>query len=373
MGWLDAALEAGKSFAKDNAGSIAAGVAGAVLGSGTSKGPTGATSSISSVPAWMSDYAQQLLTQANLAASQPYQQYAGPRIAGQTQDQKDAANMVRSNTGQAAGVVQNAMGMLDPNAGKGMLTQAGNYLDGAGGSWLDPGTSGKYMADYRANVTNPAQTQAMRTWNDEINPSIQGTFSGAKGVGAFGSDAMLRTLGGQGSKLTQQLGENMASYLDKGYTQGMSQFNTQNTQQGQLAQIAANLGKTQQDMNQSGVNTQADLAKQWQQLQSNDANALDAIGTREQNLNQGAMDIDFQNWGAQRGYSKEQLDYLQKYLTGLGNSVDKTTTSTTSGTTNTSPLQAATQGLGIYKTLQELGKSPVASSGGSGSGYVDTP
>lgn len=344
-GWLDTIT----GLARDNIGGIAAGVAGAVLGSGKNSGGGSQTTSITSVPPWMSDYAQQLLSQANMLAAQPYQQYGGPRVAGLTQDQQDAANMVRGQAGQAGNVVADAMGRVDPNAGQGMLTQAGNYLNNAGGNWLD--NSGNFMADYQQHVTNPAVSQAMRTWNEQINPSIQADFAGNKGVGAYGSSAMLKNMTTAGSRLSEVLGDNMAQYLDRGYGHGMNQFNTQNQQQGQLAQIAQGLGQTQQNMNLTGANDMAKLAQQWQQMGLTDANALNAVGQQQQGIDQGAMNVDYSNWLEAQGYGKDQIAYLQSVLQGNAPFTDRTQTGINSSTTYTSPLQAATQGFSLYNAI----------------------
>lgn len=349
-GWLETIKSAGTNLLKDNAGSIAAGVAGAILGSGKNDAGGSTTVSTTSVPAWMSDYAKQLMTQANLVAAQPYAQYEGPRVAGQTQDQQDAANMIRGNAGQVGAVIGDAMGRLDPNAGQGMLTQAGQYMQNAGGSWLD--NSGRFMDDYTSNVTNPAVTQAMRAWDEQINPGIKSDFAGAKGVGAFGSDAMLRHTLASGERLTQQLGENMAAYLDKGYSGGMNQFNAEQGRQGQLAQIAAQLAQQQQTMNQSNVNTTADLAERWGAANAQDANLLNAIGQDQRNINQQAMDVDYDNWLGANNYDKEQLAFLQNMLQGNTNFADKTTTDNSSKTNYTSPLQAATQGYALYNAIK---------------------
>jgi hypothetical protein len=362
MGWLDAAVKMGTDALSKNAGGIAAGVAGAVLGSGTSKGGGNATTSITSVPTWMSDYAQQLLGQANVLASQPYQQYSGPRIAGFTQDQNDAANLIRTNTGQASGVIQDAMGQLDPNAGQGMLTQAGQYLDKAGGSWLD--NSDRYMADYTSKVIDPSKAQAMRLWDEQLNPGISAKFAGQGGVGAYGSPGMLASMQQAGVKLGTQLGENMAAYQDKGYSQGANIFGNEQSRQGQLAQIAAGLGKQTQDMNLAGVNTQADLAKQWAAMNAGDVSALQGIGAQEQAQNQGAMDVDYQNWLEQQDYGKGQLSYLQDFLknSDMGN---RTTSGTNASTTYTSPLQAATGSYALYQAIMN-GTKPPGTAGGSG-------
>ncbi len=357
MGWLDTAIDVGKNVVSKNAGGIAAGVTGAILGSGTGKGGGGQTTSITSVPAWMSDYAQQLMTQANMAASRPYEQYAGPRVAGLTQDQQDAANMVRSNAGQVGGVLQNAMGQIDPNAGQGMLTQAGNYLSDANTNWLD--NSGKYMDDYTSHVINPAIAQGNRNWNEVTAPSIQGTFAGNKGVGAYGSSAMLKNMTAAGSRLNEVLGENTAGYLDRGYSGGQSQFNADRSQKGQLAQIASGLGQQQQGMNFNGVNATANLARQWGDANATDVNALNAVGQQQQGVNQAGMDVDYANWLASQGYDKSQIEYLQGVLNNSAGVAPKSTSGTTASTQYTSPLQAATQGYALYNAITS-GKQPPA-------------
>lgn len=355
MGWLDTIVDAGKTALKDNAGGIAAGVAGAVLGSGTNKGGGSTTTSITSVPTWMSDYAQQLLAQANMAAAQPYQQYTGPRVAGQNQDQLDAGNMIRQNAGQGANAVRDAMGQIDPNAGQGMLAQAGQFMNNAGGNWLDHSTN--FMDDYKANVTDPSTAQAMRTWNEQINPSIQGTFAGNRGVGAYGSSAMLKNMTDAGSRLTEKLGENQSAYLDRGYNAGMGQFNTQNNQQGQLAQIAQGLGRTQQDMNLIGANNTASLAGQWANMNATDANALNAVGGQQQTIDQNAMNVDYSNWLESQGYDKAQIEYLSNMLNSSTPFVDRTNSGSSNSSEYVSPLQAATQGYSLYNAMTS-GKNP---------------
>jgi hypothetical protein len=363
MGWLDAAIDIGKNALSKNAGSIAAGVAGAVLGSGKGKGAGGQTTSITSVPAWMSDYAQQLMTQANAAASRPYEQYAGPRVAGLTQDQQDAANLVRGNTGQVAGVLQNAMGQIDPNAGQGMLQQAGQYLSDANTNWLD--NSGRYMDDYTSHVINPAIAQGNRNWNEVTAPTIAGTFAGNRGVGGYGSSAMLKNMTAAGSRLNEVLGENTASYLDRGYTGGMSQYNADRSQKGQLASIAQGLGQTAQGMNLNDVNALSGLARQWGDSNATDVNALNAVGAQEQGVNQAGMDVDYNNWLASQGYDKSQIAYLQSILNGSPGVVPKTTTGTTSSTQYTSPLQAATQGYALYNAMTQNKAPPPTTAPGN--------
>lgn len=375
MGWLTDLASEGLDYIKDNKGQIISGVAGAVLGNeGGGKKTTGQT--VNSMPPWMTDYAQKMLQQSASIASRPYEEYAGPRVAGLTQDQEDAANMVRQNAGQASGVIADAMGRIDPNAGQSNLAKAGQYLDQAGGSWLDPGVSEGYMADYRANVTDPSTSQAMRNWNEEINPSIQGTFAGNKGVGAYGSSAMLKNMTAAGSRLSEVLADNMAKYNASGYTGGMNQFNQQNQQRGQLSQIASGLGQTEQQMNAAGSNNLASLAERYSAQTGKEASALSNVGENQRQLNQAAMDVDFQNWAKSQGYSQAQLDSMLATLKGVQGATGSS--STTSGLTkeDSSPLKNAATGISLYNTITgQKDPAPVTPVGNGGipTGWVPPP
>jgi hypothetical protein len=386
MGWLDAAIDVGTDALKSNAGKIASGVAGAVLGSGNKK--TGGIStdasksgtSITQMPAWMNEYAQQLLTQQNNLSNQGYQQYTGEQVAGLTPDQQAAANLTRGNTGQTGALIANAMGGYDPNAGKGMLAKAGDYLSNAGGSWLDPGVSGRYMADYQANVTNPAVAQAQRQWNESINPSIQSTFSGAKGVGSYGSTGMLRSLQSAGVDLNTKLGEQMAQYLDRGYSGGMGQFNTENTQKGQLAQLAGNLGGQEQALAGTALGNQIKGAEAWSGAQNNDISALQKIGAQEQGVTQAQLDAAKANWDAAQAYSQNQINQGAGLLGKLAGNVDKSVSTSDKSSSDQSsskyidPVTGAIQGMETGSQLAEilagLKKPPVTTTTPAG-GYND--
>lgn len=377
MGWLDSVISVGSDLLKSNAGKIASGVAGAVLGSGDKKTTGSSTdttksgSTITQLPPWMNDYAQQLLTQQNNLSNQGYRAYEGAQVADLTPDQQNAANMVRGNAGQAGEVIADAMGNYNPNAGRGMLSQASQYVSGAGGSWLDPNVSTNFMSDYQSNVTNPAVSQAMRTWNEQINPSIQADFAGSKGVGAFGSDAMLRHTQAAGTNLTEKLGENMAQYLDKGYTQGMGQFNQENQQKGQLATIAGNLGRTDADMAGNALGNQIKGAEAWQSSNVADASALSEVGGQQQAVDQAKLDAAKGNWDDANAWSQNQINTGAGLLGQLGNSVNKTvsetgaTSNNQANTKHVDPITGAIQGMESGNQIQEI-LDGLLKSGGSG-------
>ena len=354
MGWLDAIVEGGKSLIKNNAGQIASGVAGAVLGN-KGGGSTKSGTTVETMPAWMTEAAQQMLQQSTQLASQPYQQYGGPRVAGLNQDQQDAANIVRGNVGQASGVMANAMGTLNPNAGQGMLARAGQFLNSADGSYTDPGVAEKFINPYTQNVIDKSRNEAMRTWNDEIMPGMEGMFVRN---GNYGSSAMARTMGRNAADLTSRVQDNAGAMLSDAYQAGAGQFNTEQGQKGQLYQIASGLGQTEQNMNESGARTMTDLASQWSDQSGREVNALSNVGEQQRQIDQAAMDADFQNWGAAQGYSQEQLQQMLNTLQGVQGTGGRTTSTTGTEKDNNSPLKNAATGVALWNSVMGTGSGP---------------
>jgi hypothetical protein len=352
-GWLEVAKTAG-SYLKNNAGQIASGVAGAVLGNkggGTSKTST----NVETMPEWMTDYAKNMLQQSAALAGQPYQGYDGAKVAGLTPDEQAANEMVRTNAGQASSVIGNAAGLLDPNAGQGMLSKAGEYLDAADSSWLDPGTSGKWVEDFKSQVNNPAEADTMRVWNQKINPAILANYSGAKGVGQFGRDAMAREQLGAGTDLAAKLFSQNADYLKTAYTTGQSQFNTENTQRGLLSQMAANQAGQAATMNRSAADAQMDAAERYAAANTKDAGLLSQIGTQQRQIEQQAIDADMKEFARAQGWSQEQLNNMLATLKGVQNFTGKSSTTTDSSAANDSWIKNAMRGMSLYNAAVGVG------------------
>ena len=61
---------------------------------------TNYSQSQSNVPTWLQQYTQGILAQSAATASQPYQAYGGPRIAGFTPQQTQAQQSVQDIQGQ---------------------------------------------------------------------------------------------------------------------------------------------------------------------------------------------------------------------------------------------------------------------------------
>src|ERR1700743_1715305 len=80
--------------------------------------------STSNVPTWLQDYAQGILSQANILASQPYQTYGGPQVAGFTNDQTSAQQSVANLQGQYAPTINSAENLAQSSANPSAINSA---------------------------------------------------------------------------------------------------------------------------------------------------------------------------------------------------------------------------------------------------------
>lgn len=237
-------------------------------------------STVNSMPRWMSDYANMMVSGAAGAASEPYQPYTGPRVAGATQDQEDAYSGVRS-------AVQNAQGPLSLAAP--YLAQAGRSFTGS--------TVDDYMSPYIKNVTDRNAMLAGRAYNEQIMPALESKF------GALGQDprsSAYRAAAEHGSRdvMENLTSQNLAA-LNQGYTNAGAQFSSDATRSGQLAQ---NMGPLSQ------LDLQQKLAG---------AGALQSIGQEQQGQTQKSLDLAHQDFTDQRDYPWTQLNRMQQIGQGL--------------------------------------------------------
>src|SRR5687768_9235979 len=81
---------------------------------------------VENMPQWLSDYTQALIARANMVAGEGYQAYQGPRVAGFTDDQTNAFDVIRNNIGN-----WNDEFDASKTATGGALTQASPYFNQA--------------------------------------------------------------------------------------------------------------------------------------------------------------------------------------------------------------------------------------------------
>lgn len=264
-----------------------------------------------SVPLWMQEYSKGILARANMEAAMPYQPYQGARIASFTPTQRAAFDLTKSNVGSATPGIEAAMGIAGQLPGQGALTQALNYLPGAAEEF--PDAASRYLNPYQENVINRSRDLALRTWNEDINPSIEGQFARN---GVLGSSAHLRALGKAGRDVTEGLQGQTNAQLAQGWDTSAGIFNQDQNRQGQLAQIAASIGSTQNSVGLNNAKTIADLGIAQHTQGAQDAAALESVGQQEQGQTQKNLDLAYNDFLEQKGYNKDQIAWLNNLLQG---------------------------------------------------------
>lgn len=252
---------------------------------GASALPAAGGTSSSTLSEWAGPYVTDMLARAQAISQQPYQTYRGPLTAGPSALQ----NKVFQGLGSLA------------------------FPTRMGQSFTDKGVAESYMNPYMQQVLAP-QMQAMQRQAD-IQRGVLG--SQAARAGAFGG-ARAGLMGSQlNADLMRQQQQATGQAYGQAYTQGMQQFNTEQQQANQLAQMLRGAGAEQRGIEQEGIT--ADLNEFLQQ----------------------------------RDYPMKMTQYLQSMLQGLPIS---TVTNTPSQQSGIGQLTSTVGGLGsLVEALKSLG------------------
>lgn len=311
----------------------------------TPSSSTGVSST--SVPAWLQQYTQGILAEGAGVASQPYQQYGGPRVAETTADQNSAYGTIRGLQGQYQGPIAQATQMAtsasNPGAigqALGQLPQAQQYINQS----LNPGST---INPYVNNVIKQGQNQATNYWNDTLKPSIDNEFTDA---GQFGSSAHERAANQGAARINQQIQDTANSAYAGAYTNAQQANLAAGNATGTIAQTTGGLGYEQGVLGMQGASQLGNLATTGQNLGIQGAGALDTAGMSQQNQNQQNLNLGYQDFMNQQQYPYQQVGWLSQLMNGTVNNQNtpgaKTTTQTGYPTqTGTSPLMGA---IGAY-------------------------
>jgi hypothetical protein len=342
-------------------------------------GSSGTQTTTQELPAWAQPYAEQILQQGSALSQQQLPQYTGQTVAGLTDSQNQALQMIQQQATQGSSAVNSAN-----SAVTGMLNNGGNPYTGT--------TANPYASQTTAVGTNPyigqnpylaqqvatAQGQTADAYNTGTASQTMAQFRNA---GAFGGSAQQQYTNQQNQQLGTQLGniatnmygqdyantqqlaqqnialQNSSAQQDAArnaqYTQGTNQLNSQNAQYANQNQLAA-----------------AGLAPSLAQGQYTGAQALLNAGQLQQTQNQNDLNAQYQSWYNSAMSPYQQLGVLQSALSGaLGAGAQGVTTSTgTQGSSSTlgGLLGGATTGAGLGSIFGPVGTAV----GGIGGGLM---
>lgn len=260
--------------------------------------PTQQTVTQTSIPEYAQPYVETLLGkgQALTDISQnPYQQYAGQRVAGFTPMQEQAFQGIGSM--QVAPQIGAGTGMAGM-AGLGGLAAGQNYATAA----TSPGTVGAYMSPYVQDVLQP-QLEEMRRQYGINAQNLQGQ---ATAQGAFGGNRaalqQAENLRNMGTAMNQAIGTGYQSAFDRAQ---------------QAQQFGANLGL--QGLNLAGqtAGTLGQLGQTGYGQQMGILGAQQQVGAQQQALAQQNLANQYQDFLNQQNYPYKQLGFMSDLLRGM--------------------------------------------------------
>jgi hypothetical protein len=170
-------------------------------------------------------YAQGLLGQAQAltdTSQNPYMQYQGERLA--------QFSPLQQQSYENAGLMQTAPQLGDATAmagqaGLGALNTGYTYNPYEAQSFTQPGMAKAYMSPYMTNVVQRQQQDAQR----QSDIAMQAQNAQAARSGAYGGSGNYLMRGQAAGNLARQKGDIMAQGMQAAYTQGMGQFNQEQT------------------------------------------------------------------------------------------------------------------------------------------------
>lgn len=257
---------------------------------------------VEQMPKWLSDYTKGLIARSNAIASEGYQPYGGPRIAGFTPQEQEAFGMAEENIGAYQPYLQGATGFLG-----GALGQATGMIDEGTGRFTDEGVVGEYMDPYIQNVLNRQETLARRGYEEQTLPALQGAFTRA---GQFGSDRMMDLAGRATRDFSENLTDQQLAALSGAYGQAADIYGADQARQLQGAGIAGELGI-------EGARQYGALGEMASRMGYGDAAAMEAIGRQHRGMDQRSLDLAYQDFARQRDYPRETIDWMSSVIRGL--------------------------------------------------------
>ena len=299
-------------------------------------------SQATAVPSWYTDYLQNIASSglqaagnAQFAPATPMQQQSYSMAQGNIGNYQPTLDMATGYLGQVgnynpvtagqpalnAAMSQNAVGAASPYLQQGADTQvlgaAQPYLSAAANPTYN--TVNSYMSPYVNDVVGQIGDLAQQNIMQNVAPQ---TNAGIVGSGQFGSQRGAQALGQTLANYGQQTTAAQANALNTGYQNAMQQAQAQATLQGQLGQTAGNLMQNQaqnqltagqqfgnltntMQANQTNIGQVAgnqasqeqqnltnaalaggQLATTTQNLGLGDVNALNTLGTQQQQIGQ---------------------------------------------------------------------------------------
>lgn len=329
------------------------------------------------LPAWAKPYFERNIARAEAEFGKPYEAYSGDRLAGTDPNVTRSREMVEGLVGTGIPGLGTAQDYT--TAGMERATELGQY---GGGNFSEFGYSdpsmftgenvSQYMSPYQQLVTEQQKQSAITDFN-----RLQGARdTKAVQAGAFGGSRQAVQQGLAEEALLGQLAGIQAKGSQSAFEAAAQQFGADRAAQMTAEQRrAAELGRVQTGTEASqqfgagqglaalkaGQGLAGDLTRLGElqrQTDIQDTQLLEGVGRATQAEDQAQLDLDYQNFLEQQGYTREQIGNMTGILSGMPIAATGTTTSSGSTTTPTQQpgafqqaVGAGLSGLSLYKAF----------------------
>jgi len=289
-----------------------------------------ASTSQTVLPDWYTNYAMNLLSGQGAIAATPYATYQGPRVAGFTGDQSTGFDMTKgAATAYQPGLNAAQQGTAAAAAQPGALSVAQPFINKASASSVS--NLSNYMNPYNDAVVNRIAELGNRNLTENIMPGIEGRYIGAGQLGfaprdGYGTPSGMMTDTARAIRDTQgEISAAQSAALQQGFGQATSLANTDLNRQADLATTTGGLANTQQNTQLNAAQQQAQLGGLAQQYGLAGANAVTGVGQQQQALNQQNLDVGYQDFLRQQGWSQEQINNALSTFKGVATGVPTAT------------------------------------------------
>ena len=307
------------------------------------------------LPEWAKPYFERNIAKAEAEFSKPYQAYSGNRLAGVNPNLATSRTMLGNVVG--SGIPGLSAAQNYTTAGMQTANQLGQYGPGQYSefNYSQPQTFtganvSQYMSPYQQNVTDVQKNRAVQDFN-----RMQGSRD-AKAVqaGAFGGSRAAVQQGIADEGLVDRMAAIQATGDQNAFNAATKQFGADRTAMMTAEQRrASELGRVQTGTEasrqfgagqgvaalQAGQGLAGDLTQYGEldrQTDIQDVQLLEGVGAAERAEEQQGLDLGYQNYLEQQGFTREQIGNMTGILGGMP--IAATGTTSYQGT-QTTPMQ----------------------------------
>ena len=334
-------------------------------------GSTTSTVTNQSIPKQFHPYFERMLIRGEEQGLQPYQPYAGSRIAGKTGDSLNSENMVRDLATAGQPTLDQAIDTTGQNMtdAQGMVGRPGyefsEFQFGPSGTF-DGNAASQYMSPYIQNVLDRQKSGAQRDYLEAQG----GRSAAAVSAGAFGGSRQAVAESLAERDMLTRMGDIDATGLQAAYGDARSAFEadraarmtTEQSQAGELSRVQAgqageNLARDQFDLSALGQSSDmaaqlADLSERARAGDIQAAQLLEVVGRSNESRTQAGLDMGYEDFLRQQRYPMDQLQQFSAMISGLPIAPAGTTTQSVPYNPMQQALGMGISALGLYKGMQ---------------------